>query len=252
MGSSATTPFTFASFAPGNAKPFGSATGFTFGSSAKAATSTPYSFNSGKAVGFGDVSSAGWAPKKKDDDEGGEGEGGGDDEDAEKEVQIKKSDAVVQLEEVETCTGEEDETCAFQVRAKLFVLGSPEEDKKEGDDDKKESVSPAKKPEANGDKKEVGGDNKGVDAQWVVVGIGNLKVNVPRDVDETDKSRRPRVIMRRYVCVYTYIHKYIHTLAQLITYIRTYRHTYIHIHTYTYICTNITYIHTYTYIYIQT
>jgi hypothetical protein len=58
-------------------------------------------------------------------------------------VQVKKSDAVVQLEEVETCTGEEDETTAFQVRAKLFVLGAPTEDNKDGDDDQKEG-SPSK------------------------------------------------------------------------------------------------------------
>ena len=48
--------------------------------------------------------------------------GGGEDEDPEKELQAKKSDAAVQLEGVETATGEEDETTAFQVRAKLYML----------------------------------------------------------------------------------------------------------------------------------
>ena len=66
FGSGSTTPFTF-----GNAPPTSYSFGSAFGSDKK-------------AVGFGDVSSAGY-------DEDGEGEGNG--QDAEKEVQVNKSDA---------------------------------------------------------------------------------------------------------------------------------------------------------------
>ena len=110
---------------------------------------------------------AGWG--QKGEEEGGDGDGGGEDEDAEKEVQVKKSDAVVQLEEVETATGEEDENTAFQVRAKLFRLGTPGDADKDGEEAKTDSADSEKK---DAEKKH--------EQQWVVIGIGNLKVNVPK------------------------------------------------------------------------
>ena len=136
--------------------------------------SSPYFGDKSKTVGFGDVSSGGWA-KKKDDDDGGDGEGGGD-EDVEKEVQVKKSEAVVQLEEVETSTGEEDETTAFQVRAKLFVLGTPGDADKEADAEKGSPL----KGEAADKKEEKKESEKKQEPEWVVIGIGNLKINIPK------------------------------------------------------------------------
>jgi len=129
-------------------------------------------------VGFGDVSSGGWA--KKDDEEGGEGDAGGEDEDPEKELQAKKFDPVVQLEEVETATGEEDETTAFQVRAKLFMLdtsgdGDKGSEEEKGSSQKTDSTDADKKDEKKDEKKDA---EKKLD--WVVIGIGNLKVNVPK------------------------------------------------------------------------
>ena len=209
--------FTFSGFAnSSNTKPggFGTGAGFGFGSGsgfAGSAAGTSASFSSfaagGKAFGFGDVSSAGWAPKKKEDEEG-EGEGGGEDEDAEKEVAVKKSDALVQLDEVATSTGEEGETTVFQVRAKLFMLGSPS-DVKEAQDDgaspQKKTESPAKPAE---EEKKEGDAGKKEESQWLVVGIGNLKINVPNS-DTSDKSGRPRVIMRRQktfqLCLNSYL-----------------------------------------------
>ena len=206
FSSNGTTPFTFASVLPGKTS-FGAGNGFGFGAGAAPAggfTASPYTFgNSGKPVGFGDVSSAGWAPKKKDDAEA-DGEAG-DDDDAEKEVQVKKSDAVVQLEEVETCTGEEDETTAFQVRAKLFVLGSA--DSKDADEEKSSpQKSESKESDAKDDVKE--GDKK--DNQWVVIGIGNLKINVPKS-DCTG--------LCVYICIYIYICICIHIYQYICIYI---------------------------------
>ena len=215
--SSGTKPFTFGNVSSGTT-PFTFGTGPTFGFGGAATTGSSIFGSTGKAKGFGDVSSAGWAaPTKKDDEEGAEAEsGGGDDEDAEKEVQVKKTDAVVSLEEVETCTGEEDETTAFQLpRAKLFVLGTPGEEKTGEeekaspqktsggkDDEKSDDTQDDKK---DGEKK--AGDKK-QDPSWVVIGIGNLKINVPKP-DCADKTRRPRVIMRRQktfqLCLNSYL-----------------------------------------------
>lgn len=146
------------SFAPASTAPAGGFGGFGFGG---------FGNNTGATFNFGNIGKAGWG--QKGEEEGGDADGGGEDEDAEKEVQVKKSDAVVQLEEVETATGEEDENTAFQVRAKLFMLGNPGEADKDGEEAKTDSADSEKK---DAEKKQ--------EQQWVVIGIGNLKINVPK------------------------------------------------------------------------
>eukprot|EP00961_Rhodomonas_salina_P143129 1926186-Rhodomonas_salina.2 len=188
---------------------FGASTGsgFSFGSTG----STPFTFGSGgtgsgfsfggagaKMASFASVGTQGWSTQKKEDGE--DGEGGEADEDAEKEVTVKKGDGVVQLEEVETCTGEEDEDCVFQARAKLFTFGEKAKEVEEGAEKKEDEEG--KEKAANKDT-EAGG---AAPHCWNVTGIGNIKVNIPKG---GDPDRRPRIVMRRQktfqVCLNTYL-----------------------------------------------
>jgi hypothetical protein len=182
---------------------FGSTTSSSGGGSggfpAAGASKPSFSFGSVGTASFGSVVSSGWAAKKTE--VGAEDKEGGDaadeEEDAEKEVAVTKSDAVVQLQEVETSTGEEDEEVVFQVRAKLFTFGVPGSGAEgaEGEGDKKEGESNAE-------------EKKDAKPTWNVTGVGNLKLNVPK-ADAADKSRRPRIVMRRQktfqVCLNTYL-----------------------------------------------
>jgi hypothetical protein len=124
----------------------GSAPAFSFGSTAAkpfsfaGAGAAPqgggFSFGNGGLASFSSVGGSGWGTKKDgekksdaagdekgSEKEGGGGGEGGDDgggdggegEDPEKEVSIRKGDGIVQLEEVETTTGEEEECTVFQV-----------------------------------------------------------------------------------------------------------------------------------------
>jgi hypothetical protein len=199
--------FTFSAFGTGSS--FGSSTApaFSFSSApaAGAAAAKPFAFGMGLSNGFSfgtggmasftSVGTQGWntSTEKKDEDEDGK-DGDGGEEDAESEVAVKKGDGVVQLEEVETCTGEENERCVFQVRAKLFTFGKPHA--ADGEGEEKEAAA-ADAPKA-GSK-----DGPGV---WNVTGIGNLRINVPKD---ESSGARPRIVMRRQktfqVCLNTYL-----------------------------------------------
>jgi hypothetical protein len=202
--------FTFSAFGTGSS--FGSSTApaFSFASAAAsgAAAAKPFAFGMGLSNGFSfgtggmasfsSVGTQGWntsAEKKDDDEDGKDGEGG--EEDAESEVAVKKGDGVVQLEEVETCTGEENERCVFQVRAKLFTFGKPHAADGEGEE-KEAAVADAPKVPGGGGKDSVG--------VWNVTGIGNLRINVPKD---ESSGARPRIVMRRQktfqVCLNTYL-----------------------------------------------
>ena len=140
--------------------------------------------------------------------------GGGEDEDPEKELQAKKSDAAVQLEEVETATGEEDETTAFQVRAKLFMLDTSGDGDKDGEEEKGSSQ---KTDSTEADKKDEKKDaDKKLDPQWVVIGIGNLKINVPKPGCDG---------LHPYPAFFVLVHAHTH--------MRAHTHTHTHIHTFT-------------------
>ena len=57
-------------------------------------------------------------------------------------------------------------------------------------------------------KSKVKEEKKDAKPTWNVTGVGNLKLNVPK-ADAADKSRRPRIVMRRQktfqVCLNTYL-----------------------------------------------
>lgn len=197
--------FSFSAFGSGGGFGSGTSPAFSFSSAGTPAggTAKPFSFGSSLGTGgfgfgtggmasFSSVGTQGWntgGSKNGDKDDGDAGNEGEGEDDAESEVAVRKGDGVVQLEEVETCTGEENERCVFQVRAKLFTFGKPAT---EGKDD--------------GDKKESEKEKAGAGC-WNVAGIGNLKLNVPKADDHP--GARPRIVMRRQktfqVCLNTYL-----------------------------------------------
>jgi hypothetical protein len=91
-------------------------------------------------------------------------------------------------------------TTRAQVRGKLFIFHAPDSGKSRADGE----VSPAAESASSAVPKEgaagggggSGGAGKEAQPGWVVMGIGNLRLNVPKE-GCSDGAQRPRILMRR-------------------------------------------------------